>query len=139
MQGNLLTNFFLISFLIYYFKQVVEVSTSKTGKHGHAKANIVGLDIFTGKKYEDICPTSHNMEEVVVKRCEMELLDIKDDGYVDLMSGDGDQRQDLKMPNSETFSELYNRIKNGFDGGKTLVLTVMSAMGQESITDMKEV
>jgi len=30
--------------------KVAEVSISKTGKHGHAKANFVGYDIFTGKK-----------------------------------------------------------------------------------------
>lgn len=41
--------------------KVIEITTSKTGKHGHAKANIVAVDIFTGKKYEDICPTSHNL------------------------------------------------------------------------------
>merc|ERR1711998_470588 len=39
--------------------KVVSVSISKTGKHGHAKANIVGLDVFTGKKYNEISPTSH--------------------------------------------------------------------------------
>ena len=31
--------------------RVVEVSHSKTGKHGHAKASIIGIDIFTNKKY----------------------------------------------------------------------------------------
>eukprot|EP00439_Symbiodinium_sp_Y106_P011788 s7301_g1.t2 len=51
----------------------VEVSTSKTGKHGHAKAHIVAIDIFTGKKMEDLCPVSHNLEVPFVKR-EVSLL-----------------------------------------------------------------
>merc|ERR1712026_302089 len=52
----------------------VEVSTSKTGKHGHAKAHIVALDIFTNKKYEDLCPTSHNLDVPFVKRTEYQAL-----------------------------------------------------------------
>merc|ERR1712232_1518639 len=54
--------------------KVTEISTSKTGKDGHAKAHIVALDIFTSKKYEDLCPTSHNVEVPFVKRTEFQCL-----------------------------------------------------------------
>nr|CAB3462158.1 unnamed protein product [Digitaria exilis] len=71
---------------------VVEVSTSKTGKHGHAKCHFVAIEIFNGKKLEDIVPSSHNCD-----------------------------------------------IKDGFAEGKDLVVTVMSAMGEEQIYALKDI
>lgn len=41
--------------------KVSDYSTAKPGKHGSAKASIVGTDIFTGKRYEDSFPTSHTV------------------------------------------------------------------------------
>merc|ERR1712087_212190 len=73
----------------------IEVSTSKTGKHGHAKAHIVALDISTGKKYEDLCPTSHNLDVPFVTRSEHQVLDAnKDTGEVSLLLESGSTKDD---------------------------------------------
>merc|ERR1711862_704690 len=67
----------------------VEVSTSKTGKHGHAKAHIVAIDIFTGKKYEDLCPTSHNLDVPFVTKTEMQVCHAeKDTGVCHMMKNE---------------------------------------------------
>ena len=51
----------------------MDYSTSKTGKHGHAKAHIIGIDIFTQKKLEELCPTTHNMDVPNVTRTEYQV------------------------------------------------------------------
>ncbi|KAF3614110.1 Eukaryotic translation initiation factor 5A-1 [Capsicum annuum] len=65
---------------------------SLLGKHGHAKCHFVAIDIFTGKKLEDIVPSSHNYD-----------------------------------------------VKDGFAKGKDLVLSVMSAMGEEQICGINDI
>merc|ERR1711957_614668 len=77
----------------------VEVSTSKTGKHGHAKAHIVALDIFTNKKYEDLCPAGHNLDVPFVKRTEYQVLTADpDSGEISLLLESGETKDDLNLP-----------------------------------------
>merc|ERR1711939_1074997 len=75
--------------------KVVDYSTSKTGKHGHAKAHIIGIDIFTGKKCEDLCPTSHNMMVPIVTKTSYTVMDVTDDGQLSLLTDDGEPKDDL--------------------------------------------
>merc|ERR1719371_11113 len=78
--------------------KVVDYSTSKTGKHGHAKAHIIGIDIFTGKKCEDLCPTSHNMSVPNVNKDEYTVMDVGDDGTLSLLTAAGEPKDDLNLP-----------------------------------------
>merc|ERR550537_1792805 len=112
--------------------KVVEVTSSKTGKHGHAKAHIVALDIFTGKKMEDLCPCSHNMAIPFVKREEFIIMDIQEDGQVSLLTEGGDAKDDLNMPTlNDDDKKLSEDIKKDFDAGKNCVVIVQSACGME--------
>ena len=116
--------------------KVVSVSTSKTGKHGHAKCNFVATDIFTGKKLEDIVPSTHGTTVPNVFRSEYTLLDITDEDYLSLMDEGGETREDLKMP--ERPDELVKSIREGFDAGDSLILAVVKAMGEEHIMACKK-
>lgn len=113
--------------------KIVDMSTSKTGKHGHAKVHLVALDIFTGKKLEDLSPSTHNMEVPFVKRTEYQLLDI-DDGYLSLMTMDGETKDDVRAPDGE----LGDNIQASFDEGKDLMVTIIAAMGEEAAISFKE-
>nr|UXY87293.1 translation initiation factor eIF-5A.2 [Cryptomonas sp.] len=117
--------------------KVIDVSTSKTGKHGHAKANITGIDIFTGKKYQDISPTSHNMMQPVVSKKEYQLIEIAEDGFVSLMDDEGVVREDLSI---DTFNDdLHKKIKEEFESNKDLMITVLKCMQKEKIVASREI
>ena len=91
------------------------MSTSKTGKHGHAKVHLVALDIFNQKKYEDICPSTHNMDVPNVSRKDFQLLDVSDDGYLSLMDDGGNTRDDLKVPEGDIGEEIKSSMEEGKD------------------------
>jgi translation initiation factor 5A len=113
--------------------KIVDMSTSKTGKHGHAKVHLVAIDIFTGKKLEELCPSTHNMDVPNVTRNEYQLIDV-DDGFLNLMTSDGTAKDDVKVPEGE----LGKQIEEDFESGKDLLITIISAMGEEAAITVKE-
>lgn len=119
--------------------KVVDISTSKTGKHGHAKANITAIDIFNGKKFEESQPTSHNIEAPNIVRLEFQLISIDSDDYCTLMDLKGNTRSDLRVPNeTENDETVSQRMRDGLENGKDVVVCVLSAMGIEKIESVKE-
>jgi len=102
--------------------KIVEMSTSKTGKHGHAKVKMVALDIFDGTKKEDLCPSTHNMEVPIVTRSDFQVLSI-DEGYVTLMNDKGEQKEDLTVPEDSVGEELMKHYEDS-QKNVEMILTV---------------
>lgn len=90
--------------------------------------------IFTGKKLEDISPSTHNMDVPNVTRREYSLLDISEDGFLSLMNEDGTSKDDVKLPEDDRGTG----ITKAFEAGKDVTVTVIAAMGEEQAISFKE-
>merc|ERR1711970_1217816 len=99
--------------------KVVDVSTSKTGKHGHAKCHFVATNIFTGKKQEELCPSTHNAEVPFVARKDYQIMSIEDEPYISLMDIDsGECREDLQFPDAtDDDAKVVENIKQYMEAG----------------------
>lgn len=117
--------------------KVLSISVSKTGKHGHAKCNFTATDIFTGKKLEDMIPSSHGTTIPIVDRTEWDIMDIGEDGEVTLMDEGGNEKTDINLPTYPP--EMAKEIRAAWDGGENQVsCTVQSAVGIEQIVAFKK-
>jgi len=118
--------------------RVVDMSTSKTGKHGGAKVHLTAIDIFTGKKYEELSGSTQNMQVPTVTRTEYTLIDISHDGFVSLMAQDGSTKEDLKLPEDEELVTKLRAAQDAIAEGKDAIVSVLSAMNEEKIVAVKE-
>lgn len=103
--------------------KIVEISKSKLGKHGAAKARIVAIGAFTGQKRTVIKSTGDKVQVPVISRKDAQVLSIRGK-YLELMD----------LQTFETFEapvvdeNLLKRIDSGstvevwFLAGKPLVM-----------------
>jgi len=107
--------------------KVADLKVSKTGKHGHAKANMTGYDIITGKKYQETVPGHISMFTYQPQRTEYEVASIAD-GLITAMTADG-QELFFNLPDSDkgkSLLEAYNAAQAA-GGEKYFNITVLYA------------
>jgi len=103
--------------------KIVDIKTSKTGKHGHMKVNITGIDVLNGKKYNDVQPGHATFTEFKIDKAEYQLLDIANDNTVHCL----DSNTAEQVFSADPDSEVFKKLKADFDGGKMLTVTVVRA------------
>jgi len=117
--------------------KILNISVSKTGKHGYAKCNFTAVDIFTGKKLEDMVPSTHGTTVPVVKRSDWEIIDIGEDGELTLMDEGGNQKTDVNLPPYP--EDMAQEIRDAWAEGENQVsVTVQAAVGNEQVVAYKK-
>ncbi len=56
--------------------KVTETATSKTGKHGHAKVNLMAVGILDGKKRQLVMPAHDKVEVPIIEKKSAQVLSI---------------------------------------------------------------
>jgi len=107
--------------------KVCEVKTSKTGKHGHAKCNITGIDVMTGKKYNDVAAGHIPFYEFDLSKEDYMLMDVNvEQEYFSLFDEKHDAEVEVPYDASNS---LHEEIAQAFAdaGDVTYKVTVIRA------------
>eukprot|EP01132_Coremiostelium_polycephalum_P010787 gene10787-13208_t len=115
--------------------KIVDITTSKNGKHGGCKVNFTGIELFSGVKHEKFIPSHQNIDVPVVKIYQYTVINIDDEGYLSLLDVNGSIRADIKIPKDE---HLKKKISKLFDANDNFVVFTQSAMGSEEVYIVKE-
>lgn len=120
--------------------RVEKVGTSKVWKGpltGCFKSHVVARCIFTGKKYEHLCPAAEDVSVAAVQKLECTVMDIGDDGELSLLTSTLDTKADVNLPcETDDDWKLSERIKADFQKGKTIVILVVCSCGIEKVVEI---
>jgi len=107
--------------------KVSDLKISKTGKHGHAKANMVGYDVITGKKYQETVPGHITMMEFTPIKIEYEVADIVGSD-ITAMDPEGGEHH-FNVPDNEDGEKLVTEFKANAakSGDQFFIVTVLYA------------
>lgn len=123
--------------------KIVQMTSSKVGKHGHAKTQLVGIDIFDGKKYEIYCPSGHTLSVPIVDRDELEIIHMSHEGYFSLMTNKGEVKSDLKYDSiccGQAEEDIRKMVTECEDGDSYVCMAqVLKALDKEGVKEVRKV
>lgn len=77
--------------------KAVNVETSKSGKHGHAKARITAIGLIDEKKREIVLPAHDNVDVPIIDKKTAQVLSVSGD-MANVMDAETYETFDLKIP-----------------------------------------
>jgi len=87
--------------------RIVEYDTSKPGKHGSAKARIVGQGVFDGQKRPHVGPVSMQIHIPLINKKVGQIISMNGD-VVQVMDSETFETLDISMVDDEVKGKLAN-------------------------------
>ncbi len=106
--------------------RIVQIETSKSGKHGGAKMRIVGIGIFDGQKKTLLTPGDQDVEVPIIDRKNITIMSI---------SGNVAQVMDNDDPTLMYDLEVPQELAASAEAGKEA--EVLQAMGRRKMERIK--
>lgn len=107
--------------------KIADVKTSKTGKHGHAKCNITGIDVLTQKKYNDVAPGHIIFNAFQPDKKEYDVMDIDEKEHIiNCLDENGESSEFPYDDDQEATQKLIADFKEK-GGETTLSVTILTA------------
>ncbi|MCD6502799.1 MAG: translation initiation factor IF-5A [Euryarchaeota archaeon] len=104
--------------------RIVEMSISKPGKHGDAKARIVAIGLFDGQKRSIVAPVKDKVKVPIVDKRQGQVIAVMGD-TVQIMDLDTYETLELSMPDDP---EIRERLQPGKE------VQYIVSMGKAKIT-----
>ena len=105
--------------------KIVDTSTSRPGKHGHAKVNMMAVGMLDGKKRQMDMPGHDKVEAPIVEKKNAQVLSIS-----------GNMANVMDMETYETFDiEVPGELKDQVQEGVTVLYWIL--MGVRIIKQVK--
>ncbi len=89
--------------------KVVDTATSRPGKHGHAKVNLMAVGLLDGKKRNLMMPGHDKVEAPIIEKKNAQVLSITGN-MANVMDSESYETFDLEIP-----EELKEKISEGVE------------------------
>ncbi|MDP3639890.1 MAG: translation initiation factor IF-5A [Nanoarchaeota archaeon] len=87
--------------------KITETTTSKTGKHGHAKVNLMAVGILDGKKRQLLMPAHDKIEVPIIEKKSAQVLSISGT-KANVMDTDSYETFEMDIP-----EDIQGQVKEG--------------------------
>ena len=125
--------------------RLTEVShLPKATANGNKRCHLVGMHVFTGKKYDDTinCTAGfHGIDVPVTSRASYTLLDVDEStGFLSLLTDSGDTKEDATLSRADdgAFDSVGAECVRRFEEGESLKVSVLTIMGKDVVVEVSK-